>query len=43
MKEQVLTLRGSVPSYYLKQVAQRLALNVLEEMAVIVNELEVDP
>jgi BON domain len=39
----VLTLSGSVPSYYLKQVAQRLALNVLRDAGEIVNQLRVEP
>lgn len=43
MTDGVLTLTGCVPSYYLKQVAQRLALNVLQGLAVIVNELQVEP
>jgi osmotically-inducible protein OsmY len=38
----VLTLSGSVPSYYLKQVAQRLALNVLGDLVVLVNQLQVE-
>ena len=42
MNDGVLTLKGSVPSYYFKQVAQRIALNVLPETATIINELEVE-
>jgi osmotically-inducible protein OsmY len=38
----VLTLSGSVPSYYLKQIAQRLALNALGEGTVLVNQLQVE-
>ena len=38
----VLTLRGCVSSYYLKQVAQRIVLDRLEGIATIVNELQVD-
>jgi hypothetical protein len=43
MNDGLLTLSGCVPSYYLKQVAQRLALNVLQGLAVIVNQLRVEP
>ncbi len=43
MNDGVLTLTGCVPSYYLKQVAQRLALNVLQNLAVVVNQLQVEP
>jgi osmotically-inducible protein OsmY len=39
----MVTLRGSVPSYYLKQVAQWHALNAVEQTAVIVNQLQVEP
>jgi hypothetical protein len=39
----VITLSGSVPSYYLKQVAQWHALSAVEHAAVIVNQLKVDP
>jgi BON domain-containing protein len=42
MNDGVLTLSGSVPSYYLKQIAQRLALNALGEGAVLVNQLQVE-
>jgi osmotically-inducible protein OsmY len=43
MTDGVLKLTGCVPSYYLKQVAQRLALNGLQGVASIVNELQVEP
>jgi osmotically-inducible protein OsmY len=43
MTDGVLKLTGCVPSYYLKQVAQRLALNALQGVASIVNELQVEP
>jgi hypothetical protein len=38
----VLTLRGSVPSYYLKQVAQRLAIAVIADRVAIENQLQVE-
>ncbi len=38
----MITLSGSVPSYYLKQVAQRLALNAVESTAVMANQLTVE-
>ncbi len=38
----VLTLRGHVSSYYLKQIAQT-AVRGLEQVEEIVNRLEVDP
>jgi hypothetical protein len=41
MNEGVLTLNGSVTSYYFKQVAQRLAMGLLKESAIVVNELQV--
>jgi hypothetical protein len=37
----VLTLRGSVPSFYLKQVAQCLMHGQLDEMIIVDNRLEV--
>jgi hypothetical protein len=43
MTDGVLKLTGCVPSYYLKQIAQRLALNALQGLAVIANELQVEP
>jgi hypothetical protein len=43
MNDGVLTLSGRVPSYYLKQIAQRLALNALGEGVVLVNQLQVEP
>jgi BON domain len=43
MTDGALKLTGCVPSYYLKQVAQRLALNALQGLAVIANELQVEP
>jgi carbon storage regulator len=39
----VLTLNGSVTSYYFKQVAQRLAMGVLNDSAIVVNDLQVEP
>ncbi len=42
LSEGTLTLRGSVPSYYLKQVAQRLALGRLGGVAAIENRLQVE-
>jgi osmotically-inducible protein OsmY len=39
--EGVLTLRGSVPSYYLKQVAQSVVISRLKGVAIINNRLEV--
>ena len=42
LKEGVLRLTGCVPSYYLKQVAQRLALSVLDGTVTIENRLQVD-
>jgi hypothetical protein len=42
LHEQVLTLKGRVSSYYLKQVAQRIALDRLAGRATLVNELQVD-
>lgn len=38
----MITLRGSVPSYYIKQLAQWHALNAVEPTAVIVNQLMVE-
>jgi osmotically-inducible protein OsmY len=38
----VLTLRGSLPSYYLKQVAQA-AVASLDGVGRVVNEIEVGP
>jgi hypothetical protein len=43
LKERVLTLTGRVSSYYLKQIAQRIALARLNGMVTVVNELEVEP
>ena len=43
MKDGVLTLNGSVTSYYFKQVAQRLAMGVLKDSAIVVNDLQVEP
>ncbi|HET6326249.1 MAG TPA: BON domain-containing protein [Planctomycetaceae bacterium] len=43
LKEGVLTLSGQVPSYYLKQIAQRIALARVDETVTVVNELEVGP
>lgn len=37
----VLTLRGKVPSYYEKQIAQSLAMRQLERPVVFENQLEV--
>jgi hypothetical protein len=42
-KERVLTLSGAIPSYYLKQMAQRIALDRLSGTAVLINELRVEP
>jgi hypothetical protein len=41
--EGLITLSGSVPSYYLKQVAQWHAQNAVSHAAVIVNQLRVEP
>jgi osmotically-inducible protein OsmY len=41
--EQVLTLTGRVSSYYLKQIAQRIAFGSLKGTVKIVNELKVEP
>ena len=38
----VLTLRGRVPSFYLKQIAQTVVRHPLEGSLVIDNQLEVD-
>jgi hypothetical protein len=38
----VATLKGCVPSYYLKQIAQRMASSVLQERAEIDNQLRVE-
>ena len=43
LKERVLTLTGRVSSYYLKQIAQRIALARLNGTASVVNELQVEP
>jgi len=43
LKERVLTLTGRVSSYYLKQIAQRIALARLNGMVTVVNELQVEP
>ena len=37
----VLTLRGGVPSYYLKQIAQTVVLDRLQHAAVLKNQVEV--
>jgi hypothetical protein len=42
LRDGVLTLNGSVSSYYLKQIAQRIVLDRLERRATVVNELEVE-
>ena len=41
-QEPVLTLRGRIPSYYLKQIAQTIVLDRLEGMVTINNQLIVD-
>jgi osmotically-inducible protein OsmY len=41
--ESVLTLTGRVSSYYLKQIAQRIAFGSLKGTVKIVNELKVEP
>ncbi len=38
----VLSLRGRVPSYYMKQIAQTIVRHLLKDTVVINNELEVD-
>jgi hypothetical protein len=43
LNERVLTLTGRVSSYYLKQIAQRIALDRLDGTATVVNELHVEP
>ncbi len=43
LRHGVLTLHGRVSSYYLKQIAQRIALDRVEGRANVINELEVDP
>jgi osmotically-inducible protein OsmY len=43
LNERVLTLTGRVSSYYLKQIAQRIALDRLDGTETVVNELQVDP
>lgn len=43
LNESVLTLTGRVSTYYLKQIAQRIALVRLEGTATVVNELQVEP
>ena len=45
MRSGVLSLRGRVPSYYMKQIAQTVVCHVLEELedaVVINNELDVE-
>ena len=45
MRTGVLSLRGRVPSYYMKQIAQTVVCHVLEELedaVVINNELDVE-
>jgi osmotically-inducible protein OsmY len=43
LKERVLTLTGRVSSYYLKQIAQRIALARLNGAVTVANELQVEP
>jgi hypothetical protein len=43
LNERVLTLTGRVSSYYLKQIAQRIALDRLKGTVTVVNELQVEP
>jgi hypothetical protein len=43
LNERVLTLTGRVSSYYLKQIAQRIALARLEGTVTLVDELQVEP
>ena len=43
MNEGVLTLSGRVRSYYLKQIAQRVALDRVSGTATVVNDLRVEP
>ena len=42
LTERVLTLTGRVSSYYLKQIAQRIALKRLNGIGTVVNELQVE-
>src|ERR1700733_9630507 len=42
LRDGALILNGSVSSYYLKQIAQRIVLDRLERRATVVNELEVE-
>jgi hypothetical protein len=41
LRDRVLTLKGRVSSYYLKQIAQRIVLDRLEGRMNVVNNLEV--
>jgi osmotically-inducible protein OsmY len=43
LHERVLTLSGRVSTYYLKQIAQRIALDRLKGAGTVVNELRVEP
>jgi hypothetical protein len=43
LNEGLLTLSGRVSSYYLKQIAQRIALKRIDGTATVVNELRVEP
>jgi osmotically-inducible protein OsmY len=38
----VLTLKGKVPSYYFKQVAQRIAMDAIGGLAAVDNQLQVE-
>jgi hypothetical protein len=42
LTERVLTLTGRVSSYYLKQIAQRIALKRLNGIGTVLNELQVE-
>ena len=42
VREHVVILRGRVPSFYLKQIAQTLMLDLLSDSLVIDNRVEVD-
>jgi osmotically-inducible protein OsmY len=42
INERVLTLTGRVSSYYLKQMAQRIAFERLSNTVQIVNEIQVE-
>jgi len=41
-QDDVLILSGRVPSYYFKQVAQRLAMDAIGGLATIDNQLQVE-